>query len=428
MARRWSLVSWRLGLAASSAVLALTLSACDAGNAPEPKASPATVEQVADHKPEPKAPASVAQAAPTPTPIAAQQQPATSGSQATPQRIMPKKFEVATVEPPTFDAKRVNPNQLAHGVFTIKNNTSAPLEIDRIHITCNCTRAKARSEIVPPNGEAIVDVYIDLRGDVGPFEKQAHVYFKGFPNSPADMRLIGEFQFPIAADPARLRVDSRYKTGAVKLVSLDHPFKVLSVNGQPPRITQRVPEDGDQFMECTIVYDLRDLPQIPAALCIVTDHPDAEVLPLRILGALTAQHEREYVRRLQEIALSRRFLNLGVLEPGKPAHFDMTVFRKVENHGQPIEAFFGRSDLTANVTLLTEEDNASMFPKAQRIEFDVVSSITTPGEVFLTPIYMKFTPAAGGNPIVQRVWAAGIMAGEHVPTAEPLVAENGNIQ
>lgn len=363
-----------------------------------------------------------AQAQPTaPTAVPAQ----ANTPKAAPAQVTPRPFQVVSVEPTTFDAKRVSPDELAHGVFTLKNTTGASLEIDRVHITCNCTRALPRATTIPPKGEIVVDVYIDLRGDVGPFEKQAHVYFKGFPNAPADLRLIGEFQFPIAADPPRPRVDSSIKTGAIDLVALDRPFKVLSVNGQVPKITKREPADGDQYTKCTVVFDLRDLPQVPAALVIVTDHPGAEVLPLRVLGAPTAQYEREYVRRLQEIALSRRFLNLGIMEPGVPKPFDMTAFRKVENHGQPIEAFFSRPDVTADVTLLAPEVNASMFPKAQRVEFTVTSNITAPGEVFLTPIYMKFTPAAGGEPIVQRIWAAGLMAGEHVPSEAAIVPEAG---
>ncbi len=405
-------------IVALSATLALT--ACEPTDSSETStdAAPSAGEPVATQKDTP---------APTPAPVVTQQTPPKTTPITPPRRIIPKRPAPAAVEQTTIDAGRVNPDELAHGVFKLTNRTGATLEVDRVHITCNCTRALPRQMSIPPRSEVLVDMYIDLRGTIGPFEKQAHVYFKGFPDA-ADLRLIGDFQFAISASPSPPRVNEDSKTGQIQLSSLDgSPFKVLSFDGATPTIVSRTPENADRYTECTIAYDYRDHP-VPAAMIFITDHPQSPVIPLKIHGGYTAMPERQFVRTLKAMAFSRRFLNLGVIEPGVPMTYDMTVFREVQNHGVPLEIYFGRNDITATVEKVIFKKSASMFPKAQNVTFIVTSNITTPGEVFLTPIYMTFKPVDGSPPVTQRIWAAGISAGEHSPGDTPLMPQPGTIR
>ena len=348
---------------------------------------------------------------------------ASQGTSGTPRRIVPPRPAPAEVLSPTIDAGRVSPVDLAHGAFTIRNRLAVPIEIDHIQITCNCTRAKPRADVIPPKGEIVVDMFIDLRGDTGPFEKQAHVHFKGFPD-PATMRLIGDFQFAVAAEPARPKVDQQSKTGEIRLTSQDgRPFNILSVNGQAPTFVSKTPPDAAAMTACTVAYDLRGI-RIPPALVIITDHPDCPVIPLKLRGPFTGAGERNFVLNLRAIALSQRFVNLGVLEPGVPKEIDMTVFREPAHHNLPVEVYLGRDDITAKVTHLGVEQNATMFPKAQRMHLEVTSTVTEPGQIILTPIYVEFSPP-GSFPKTQRVWAAGITAGEHTPSEAPLQASYG---
>ncbi len=298
----------------------------------------------------------------------------------------------------TIDVGDVDPTSFARARFQLRNPTRTVLEVDEYRVTCNCTRVRSATMTIPPGGVLDVDVSIDLRGDVGDMTKRVNVHFADY-EDPTVLVVEGRLQYAITADPPRIRAQSSM-AGTVTLSSSDgRPFRIHSVDGEAPVVVSQVPRDGDRFLRATIRYDRRaDLTR--SALVIVTDHPKARVIPLRVLDGNVSGEEMPYIRQIQQLAVSHKLVNLGALEPGESIDVMTTIYRDEKYHADPLRVGFDDMD-GLEVEVLAIEDQ--VFPRGQTVKMRITSEIDEPRTI-LTPLYFRFDGDEGE--VTFRVWAA----------------------
>lgn len=252
---------------------------------------------------------------------------------------------VSVVGLQTQQVGRKSPLELITGTFRLRNTGTTPLTVTKVEAGCRCTFGVMNNPVIPPGGESVLSYEIDVRGTVGPLRKPMRLRFAGF-NRSLEVVVQGELQYDVRAEPPTLKPD---QTGDAQftLTSLDgKPFRVLSVGGEKPHVVSKVPSEGEAGLSWTLARNVTRL--LPYAVVVETDHPTAPVIDLRVTDGRVAQKETPFFKNINDIAVGRHMVNLGVVKPGGSADFDMYITR-VKDFAKPVTVSTDGGDIKLEV-------------------------------------------------------------------------------
>lgn len=226
----------------------------------------------------------------------------------------------------------VSPLDFVRGSFTFRNVTDKPVTITKVEAGCRCTYGVMTANTIAPGGEAKMNYDIDVRGSVGPLRKPISLLVAGFDKG-LEVVVQGELQYAVRCSPPTLQPNGSGEAQVTLTSSDGVPFRVMSVNGEEPIVVSRNPAEGPKALSWTIVYNVGRA--WPYAVVVETDHPKAPVLDLRVYSSLVSNKEMPYFKQINDLAIGRHMVNLGVVKPGGSAEFDMYITR-VKDYDQPV--------------------------------------------------------------------------------------------
>jgi hypothetical protein len=227
----------------------------------------------------------------------------------------------------------VSPLDFVRGSFKIRNVSDKPVTVLKVEAGCRCTYGAMTENTIPPGGESTLNYEIDVRGTIGPLRKPINIRLAGFTEM-YEVVVQGELQYPVRCSPPTITPNG-VGEAQITLSSADGvPFSVLSVDGQPATVVSRNPAEGPKALTWTLSFNVGR--QWPYAVVVETDHPKAPVIDLRVMSAMVSNKEMNYFRNINDIAIGRHMVNLGVVKPGGDATFDFYITR-VKDYDKPIE-------------------------------------------------------------------------------------------
>lgn len=237
-------------------------------------------------------------------------------------------------DPAGFDAGFVQPHAEVRWEATLRNTTAQDVRCVRAAPSCTCTSVDAVGKVIPANGTLKVPLAMKTSGATGEKTAVVVLQFEGVPGI-VELSLKATVAYPVHAwqlnpgpdgkprrDPFINAYDIKSNVrGEVTAESLDgKPFRVLSVNGEPPVFVDparaALPAES-----CALRYDFSSLPcdRVPKYLVIETDRPDARLIDLRV------RHECTKISPAFSFDGFRE--NLGVLRPGETREYAIAIKR-----------------------------------------------------------------------------------------------------
>ncbi len=143
------------------------------------------------------------------------------------------------VEPARIERGEVEPGDVLHIDWTLRNDGDAPLLIESLEPTCYCTTGKADANAVPPGGTTKIRVTIDPSDFTGPIEKGVEITTND-PQTPVQLVQVTMTVRPgLAVVPPELDFGPVPAAGSRELtVDLkapkDRPFHVTAVKPEVP--------------------------------------------------------------------------------------------------------------------------------------------------------------------------------------------------
>lgn len=226
-----------------------------------------------------------------------------------------------------------SPLELVTGQFTLRNESDKPLTVTKVEAGCRCTFGVVNPTTIPPRSNAVLNYEIDVRGTLGELRKPIMIRCAGYPTA-IQVLVQGELQYAVRVENPR-PTPGMTGEATMKLISSDGtPFRVLSVAGEPPRIVASDPPNAEKALSWTFEYNLHK--DMVYAVVVETDHPKAPVIDIRSFSGSVSELETPYFKVVNDLAIGRHMVNLGVVKPGDSAEFDMYITR-VKDYEQPVE-------------------------------------------------------------------------------------------
>jgi len=230
-------------------------------------------------------------------------------------------------EPAAVDFGVVPPGSKMEANITLVNPTNRPMRILRAEPTCQCTTVEIQGLVIPTKGGIRFPITLQVPNTSG--LKQAAVNTLLVPDVEGSQPIQGPrltlkavAAYPVRTSPVYIdALTQAGMTGEVTLNSVDQrPFRVLSVNGEPPRVAG----SNQPAITQVVGYDLRGKTPttMPKWLFIETDHPEAPIVDLRI------RHEWSklpHQTRQVSVVFDGYLANVGAIRPGVPAPFTIEL-------------------------------------------------------------------------------------------------------
>ena len=196
-----------------------------------------------------------------------------------------------------FDFGEKNNTEVVEHDYLIRNAGTLSLEIREVRASCGCTAAKPSQNVIPPGGEATINVKLDLRGRSGAQIKSINVAC----NDPATPNLIlqlkGTAIQALRAQPPTLFI-GRLEPGAPRtrtfdILSVRGPIQITNIRADHPGILVRaVPLDppGDGTAHRFELELAADLPEgaINGNAFIKTDMPNQAEVAVPVAAFIVA--------------------------------------------------------------------------------------------------------------------------------------------
>lgn len=202
----------------------------------------------------------------------------------------------------TKDFGAVAQGQVLDANFKLMNEGTAPLLVKGVRPTCGCTVAEFDREVLPGK-EGWVKAKLDTTGFVGPISKSILIVTDD-PTTPTSSVIIKADVKPfIEALPRPLlrfnAIQGETSAQTVTVVSdQTDPFKVTGVESDQPYVTGSVRQLGpdelvkgkhtDQFEVTVSLAPTAPVGPINATLNVLTTHPKAPKLQLKVYGVVRA--------------------------------------------------------------------------------------------------------------------------------------------
>ncbi len=239
----------------------------------------------------------------------------------------------------------VSPLDIVRGSFRIRNISDKPVTVAKIEAGCRCTFGAMTQNVIPAGGESTLNYEIDVRGTVGPLRKPINIRLAGF-DQYYEVVVQGELQYPVRCNPPTIQPNGVGESQITFTASDGVPFSILSVDGSAPDVVARNPPEGPKALSWTLRFNVART--WPYAVIVETDHPKTPVIDLRVMSGNVSNKELSFFKNINDIAIGRHMINLGVVKPGGEATFDFYITR-VKDHEMPIEASTDGGDIKLSV-------------------------------------------------------------------------------
>lgn len=297
-------------------------------------------------------------------------------------------------DPPGLDFGIVAPHTVLQGTFRLVNTTERALTVQQAVPSCQCTTIEIVGKQIPPRGTLAVPVTMKV-SSTGIKTSNVKVIVQDQPR-PISLELRAEVAYAVrvtipdaqgrlqpyvdaAEDATRLR-------GVATVSSVDgKPFRVLSVQGQPPVFAAGsgdTPQASHQ-----VAFELPGAPcdQVPKYLLIETDRADARLVDARV------RHECSRITPGIDIAEFRS--NAGVIPAGGSAQFDIEVKKMEQNRIGSVRC----ADPRFVATLVDQKSDGKSVLATIRLQ----PSAEVRG-VFMVPVRLQALDARGQPYFTQR--------------------------
>jgi hypothetical protein len=226
-------------------------------------------------------------------------------------------------DPADVDFGVTRPGTKLRAEFRLVNPTDRPIRVLAAKPTCQCTTVMVSGEVIPPRGALGIPATLQVPNTTG--LKQAAINTALEPGIAGPrLTLTAIAAYAVRTDP--LYVDAlapERMTGQVIVESTDgRPFRVLSVNGQPPLL-----ENPDaSAIRHEVGYDLTGETQdsMPKWLLFETDHPEAPMLEMRVRHQWSML-PHQFPNYKVAIQFDGYIANLGAITAAKPASFSLQL-------------------------------------------------------------------------------------------------------
>lgn len=312
----------------------------------------------------------------------------------------------------------IDPREIVRQQFVLVNHSTEEVQIRDFRVACNCTRLIASNRTIPPRGAVSVDMTVDLRGDMGRMRKTALIYFQGF-DRPIEIGVQGQYQYAVQAPQAPVTPSGTVVSTQIRS-STGRPVRLLSVQGETPQTVSQTPSEGDRVLVAQVQKDFGSREAMSHALLVVTDSKESPLAAIRVKSGDLSTREMPFVRMIQELNISHKFMNLGLLKKGEATTFTTTVFR--DDHDSPLVGWMPVEGIEVDIVSVEPDPAQDQWPKAQLVTFTVTSTIDRAGATVYAPLYMA--SGTRENPTkLNRVWAAALTADQDGNYIEAIESE-----
>lgn len=196
---------------------------------------------------------------------------------------------------PQVDVGEVARGKTAQHVFVVKNTGNAPLEIRQTRASCGCTAAVVDNKIVPPGGEAKIDVKLSTQGFSGKISKPVTVESND-PHNPnaqltisATVRIDLDFERPfLRLHPARIGQTVSDTVPIIvnvpEAVTFETP--VTDMEGLTVSLVDEPGLDGKTIKTLKASYTPKQAGRFNGAVTLKTSHPEHPELVVRAVATV----------------------------------------------------------------------------------------------------------------------------------------------
>lgn len=318
------------------------------------------------------------------------------------------------VIPGNVDFGIANPDHPIRTKVRVTNTSPSTIRIAEVRPTCKCTVPTISKDTLAPGESIDIDLVLDLRGSLGPVRKPFDIFIVGW-ERPFTAVVIGTLQYPISIEPADPQATPNRK-GEIVMRSTDgRPFKVISVHGRTPQVVERKPPEGERSLEWTIQWDLTHTREWPHMLVIETDHPDCQVMNVRLKGAVVSQSDIPYIKNWPWIfAANRTNVNFGAIPAGGSVVVDIPITRDPEKSvtSEPCAVSFSDKEVTDTLGEAIKVEVVEIQPVDGRpndeLYFVKITNIAQQPQMVCHPIYFRTNTHADGEKW-SRCWLGGVL-------------------
>ena len=180
-------------------------------------------------------------------------------------------------------------------VFVVRNVSKEPVLIKRVTASCGCTVATVSTNTVPPGQEATVKAVLNLRGRVGPQNKDIQVESDDPGNPVLHLTIVGSSTAELTVDPMYLNFgDLAEDSVVVKPVTVTSRRPGVSVTNviiESKAFAVSLWKKGDPR---GVGFDVTTVPPLMSdhmytKVTVQTDHPTVREATLQVFGLVKGE-------------------------------------------------------------------------------------------------------------------------------------------
>lgn len=234
-----------------------------------------------------------------------------------------------TFEPATLDLGVGTPGEKLTRDCVLRNTGTTPLKVVRLKGSCSCTVPSIEKDTIGPGETVTMTVALDPGWLPIKQHKMVNVFIEGF-SRPAVLQVLGEVSFAVRAEKPVQKLPLADPATSFWIESIDHtPFRVLEVNGKKTDGKGNPVTSTEASERHDIAYAFGD-ETIPNYLVIETDHPEGAILVVRMDHPTVMRRDAELRKGWRT---ERSFVNVGRLQPGETAEFEVPVSGPIDSEG-----------------------------------------------------------------------------------------------
>lgn len=228
----------------------------------------------------------------------------------------------ASVLPPIFDFGSAKPGATVEGSFTVSNSGDAPLEIQKVVVSCGCVLADFPNKTLQPGESEVLSAKFNSKGFFGPQVKNIRVYTNDPQANSLLLTFRGEVQREFKIEPAQ------FYFGDV-LVGSERKVKVQLTSNVPGIDFQDVASKSDLFA-VEAVDSKKDALEVKTIELAVKPNSPIGVVRSVVLVHTTSTNEPVvsipvFIKVQGELQLSPPYISFDLLDAPLPEPITRTV-------------------------------------------------------------------------------------------------------
>ncbi len=264
--------------------------------------------------------------------------------------------EIAAKVPPLrmitghfVDLGYVKPRSFPTQLIGLINNGDRTLTIRSIKGDCSCiepTLVNDKQQVGPGDSIEII-VGVEMPLVLGDFSRQVQIEMEGY-EEPFRIPVYAEVGWAVRINGGGMFAVVPDRKGRFRLDAVDsRPFRVLAVQGRPPKYVGFDPITDEPRTEYQIEYDFSSASpaELPRWVVIETDHPEARMIdmPAMIPGGQVIIDKQKWHVYEERLLIER-------VEPGSPVITTMTLTGRAFKPGETINMRSSNKDIGLQIT------------------------------------------------------------------------------